>query len=77
MIDFEGGREIPTTSAVEELLAWTEPARAQLGIDLGGFDPTGPNGSQRSRELLESGASIPDPSWAAVDRTADTYPVAG
>ena len=77
MIDFEGGREIPTTAAVEELLAWTEPARAQLGIDLGSFDPTGPNGSQRSRELLESGASLADAYRASVDRTADTYPVAG
>ena len=34
------------------------PAMA-LGIDLGDFDPTGPNGAQRARaELLEAGASI-------------------
>ena len=77
MIDFEAGREVPTTTAVEELLEWTAPARGQLGIDLGDFDPTGPNGSQRSRELLESGASMADVYRASVDRTADTYPVAG
>ena len=77
MIDFDAGREIPTAAAVEELLAWTEPARGRLGIDLGDFDPTGPNGAQRSRELLESGASMADVYRASVDRTADTYPVAG
>ena len=77
MIDFDAGREIPTAAAVEELLAWTEPARERLGIDLGDFDPTGPNRAQRSRELLESGASMADVYRASVDRTADTYPVAG
>ncbi len=77
MIDFESGREVATTAVVEELLEWTEPARGRLGIDLGGFDPTGPNGAQRSRELLESGASLAEAYRAAVDRTADTYPVAG
>ncbi|MFN8112168.1 MAG: hypothetical protein U0R51_03100 [Solirubrobacterales bacterium] len=68
MIDFEAGREIATTAAVAELLAWTEPARAQLGIDLGGFDPTGPNGSQRSRELCSSRARpLADAYRASVD----------
>jgi carboxylate-amine ligase len=77
MIDFDTGREVATAAAVEEFLEWTGPARAQLGIDLGDFDPTGPNGAQRSRALFESGVSLADVYRASVDRTADTYPVAG
>ncbi|MCB0875783.1 MAG: YbdK family carboxylate-amine ligase [Solirubrobacterales bacterium] len=77
MIDFTAGAEIPTTRAVEDLLEWTRPAREQLGIDLGEFDPTGPNGSQRARAQLEAGATVEEAYRAAVDRTADTYPLAG
>ena len=77
MIDFSAGEEIPTARAVEGLLEWTRPAREQLGIDLGGFDPTGPNGTQRARAQLEAGATIAEVYRASVDRTADTYPLSG
>jgi glutamate---cysteine ligase / carboxylate-amine ligase len=73
MIDFDDRAEVPTREVVEELLAWTAPARAGLGIDLGGFDPTGPNGAQRARTELESGASVADAYRSSVARTADTY----
>ena len=77
MIDFDSGSEVATAAVVEELLAWTEPARRRLGIELGAFDPTGPNGTQRARAELERGGSVTDAYRAAVERTADTYLAAG
>jgi len=77
MIDFESGTEIAAPAAVEELLEWTEPARAQLGIDLGGWDPTGPNGAQRARAELDRGGSVADAYRAAVALTADSYVAGG
>lgn len=77
MIDFDGGAEIATAAAVEELVEWTAPARAALGIDLGRFDPTGPNGAQRARAELDAGASVADAYRSAVARTADTYLLGG
>ncbi len=77
MIDFESGTEIATAAAVEELLEWTAPARAHLGIDLGGWDPTGPNGAQRARAELERGGSVADAYRAAVALTADSYVAGG
>ena len=43
MIDFRRGEEVATRPLLEQVLAWTEPARAQLGIDLA------PAGAQRRR----------------------------
>ena len=77
MIDFDSGSEVATAAVVEELLAWTEPARGRLGIELGAFDPTGPNGTQRARAELERDGSVTDAYRAAVERTADTYLAAG
>ena len=34
MIDFERGEEYPSSEIVERLLAWTAPARAELGLEL-------------------------------------------
>jgi carboxylate-amine ligase len=73
MIDFGTGTEIATPAAVEELLEWTAPARSHLGIDLGGWDPTGPNGAQRARAELERGGSVADAYRSAVDLTAESY----
>jgi glutamate---cysteine ligase / carboxylate-amine ligase len=70
MIDFGRGAEIPTAQAAEELLEWTAPARERLGIEIAG---TGPNGAQRSREMLDGGAMIEEIYRAAVELTADTY----
>ena len=71
MIDFRSGTEIPTSQAVEDLIGWTAPARQRLGIELGGF---GPNGAQRSRSMVEGGATIADAYRSAVELTAATYP---
>jgi carboxylate-amine ligase len=71
MIDFRrGGVEVETRVLLEQVLAWTEPARAQLGLD-----PQLPerNGAQRAREALESGVSIEDVYRDAVAETRRTY----
>ncbi len=77
MIDFDTGTEVATAAVVEELLVWTEPARERLGIDLGDFDPAGPNGAQRARAELERGGTVADAYRSAVGLTADTYLAAG
>jgi carboxylate-amine ligase len=71
MIDFRrGGVEVETRALLEQVLVWTEPARAQLGLD-----PRLPerNGAQRAREALESGVSIEDVYRDAVAETRRTY----
>ncbi len=57
MIDFRRGMEVETREMLESILAWAEPARSQLGIDL---RPPERNGAQRAREALDAWASIED-----------------
>jgi carboxylate-amine ligase len=70
MIDFRRGEEVPTRAMLDQVLIWTEPARAQLGLD-----PRLPerNGAQRAREALDSGVSIEDVFRDAVAETRRTY----
>jgi len=70
MIDFRRGEEVPTRAMLDQVLVWTEPARAQLGLD-----PRLPerNGAQRAREALDSGVSIEDIYRDAVAETRRTY----
>ncbi len=70
VIDFRRGVEIETAAALEGLLAWTEPARAQLGIEV---DLPGQNGAQRSRQSLDAGIAIEDIYRDAVAETKRTY----
>jgi glutamate---cysteine ligase / carboxylate-amine ligase len=65
-----GGVLIQSRDALERMLAWTEPARAQLGIDV---DLPERNGAQRAREAFEGGASIEDIYRDAVAETKRTY----
>jgi carboxylate-amine ligase len=66
-----GGAELVETPAVlERLLAWTEPARAQLGI---GVDLPARNGAQRARDALAAGSSIEDLYRDVVAETKRTY----
>jgi carboxylate-amine ligase len=70
MIDFRAGEEVETRAVFDRLLAWTEPARTSLGIDV----PLAPsNGSERARAELEAGASMADVYRAAVAETSRTY----
>lgn len=70
MVDFRRGEEVPTRAVLEEVLVWTEPARAQLGLDLALPEK---NGAERAREALDSGVSIEDIYRDAVAETRRTY----
>jgi glutamate---cysteine ligase / carboxylate-amine ligase len=70
MIDFRRGAEVEASAALEELLAWCEPARSRLGIEV---DLPSRNGAQRSRESLDAGISIEDIYRDAVAETKRTY----
>jgi glutamate---cysteine ligase / carboxylate-amine ligase len=70
MIDFRGGEELPTRSLLEQVLAWTEPVRARLGLDLSLPER---NGAERAREALDAGISIEDIYRDAVGETRRTY----
>jgi carboxylate-amine ligase len=71
LIDFARRETVPTRRALEQIVAWTEPACAAMGLP----EPVLParNGSQRSRSALVEGASIEDIYRAAVDETRSTY----
>jgi len=73
LIDFRRGEEIEAVAALEQLLAWTEPARTQLGIEV---DLPTRNGAQRAREALDAGVSIEDIYRDAVAETKRTYTAA-
>jgi glutamate---cysteine ligase / carboxylate-amine ligase len=70
MIDFRSGVEVETRAALESVLAWTEPARSQLGIEV---DLPPRNGAERAREALLGGASLLDIQRQAVAETRRTY----
>jgi carboxylate-amine ligase len=70
MIDFRRGEEVPTRSMLDQVLVWTEPARAQLGLDVRLPER---NGAERAREALDSGISIEDVYRDAVAETRRTY----
>jgi glutamate---cysteine ligase / carboxylate-amine ligase len=70
LIDLDRARQYPAAAAVERLLVWTAPVRAELGID-----PAFPelNGAQRQRRAIEAGAPMDEVFAAAVGETQDTY----
>jgi carboxylate-amine ligase len=69
-IDLERGEEEPAPAAIERLLTWTAPVRAELGLD-----PVFPalNGAQRQRRALDGGASLEEAYAASVQETRQTY----
>jgi carboxylate-amine ligase len=74
MIDFRRGVEVEARAVLESLLAWTEPARAQLGIEVALPER---NGAQRSRDAFERGTPIEEVYREAVAETRRTYAGAG
>ncbi|HWO15681.1 MAG TPA: YbdK family carboxylate-amine ligase [Solirubrobacterales bacterium] len=73
LIDFRRGAVVEAREALEEVLAWTEPARARLGIDV---ELPERNGAQRAREAIDNGVSIEDVYRDAVRETRRTYTAA-
>ncbi|MDQ4129885.1 MAG: YbdK family carboxylate-amine ligase [Actinomycetota bacterium] len=70
LVDLERAEEFPAARLAERLLAWTAPARAALGLEL---DLPAPNGGQRQRRALESGATMEEIYAAEVAETQRTY----
>jgi carboxylate-amine ligase len=70
LIDLRRGDTFPAAEATERLLAWTEPVRGELGIDVA---LPALNGAQRQRRLVESGQSLADVYAATVAETRETY----
>jgi carboxylate-amine ligase len=70
LLDLDRGETFPAAAAVERLLAWTAPVRAELGIE-----PSFPalNGAQRQRRAIDAGASMEEVFAAAVRETSQTY----
>jgi carboxylate-amine ligase len=70
LLDLEQGAEYPARQAIERLMAWTAPIRAELCIE-----PVFPerNGAQRQRQMIEAGATPEDVFAASVAETRQTY----
>jgi glutamate---cysteine ligase / carboxylate-amine ligase len=70
MVDLERAEEYPATEIVDRLLAWTAPARAELGIDpvFGEL-----NGAQRQRRLLDAGVPLEELMANLVRETRASY----
>lgn len=70
MVDFRSGAEVEARAALDGVLAWTEPARSALGIEV---ELPAQNGAQRARQALDSGVAIEDIYRDAVRETKRTY----
>jgi carboxylate-amine ligase len=70
LLDVDARREVPAATAVEGLLAWTEPVRAELGLEPG---LPARNGAQRQRAARESGLDLREVYALCVRETAESY----
>jgi carboxylate-amine ligase len=70
LIDYATCEERPAPAAVADLLSWTAPMRAELGIE-----PVLPalNGAQRQRRAIESGAPMEEVFATSVQETRQSY----
>jgi carboxylate-amine ligase len=72
LLDLERREPYPAAAALERLQRWTEPVRAELGIDAA---LPAINGAQRQRRMLESGMSLREVYATVQARTRETYSV--
>jgi glutamate---cysteine ligase / carboxylate-amine ligase len=70
LLDLERGEPYPAAAALDRLLDWTAPVRAELGLEVG---LPALNGAQRQRRLLKSGMSLAEVYAAVQAETRDTY----
>jgi carboxylate-amine ligase len=70
LIDLDTARILPARAAVERLLEWTAPVRAEIGVS-----PQLPerNGAQRQRAALAAGHTLHEVFAASVAETQNTY----
>ena len=70
LLDLERREPYPAAGALDRLLEWTAPVRAELGIEV---SLPAVNGAQRQRRMLESGMSLPEVYAAVQAETRETY----
>jgi len=70
LIDLETGTVYPAAAALDRLLSWSAPVRAELGLDV---SLPVLNGTQRQRQMLHSGMSLAEVYGATVAETHETY----
>jgi carboxylate-amine ligase len=70
LIDLERAEEYPAPEALDRLLAWTAPVRAEHGIEVALPEL---NGAQRQRRLIDAGATMEEVYAATVRETRETY----
>ena len=71
LIDLERAETYPAREAVDRLLDWTAPSRAELEIEIA-FPSL--NGAQRQRRMIEEGMSPVEVYRAMVAQARETYP---
>jgi carboxylate-amine ligase len=70
LLDLAARELFPARDAIDRLLTWSAPARAELGIEVS-FPER--NGAQRQRQLIDSGMDMHDIYAATVAETCETY----
>jgi carboxylate-amine ligase len=70
LIDLDTGELYPGSEALERLLNWCAPARAELGLEVA---LPALNGAQRQRRMSDSGLALTDIFATMVGETRDTY----
>jgi glutamate---cysteine ligase / carboxylate-amine ligase len=70
LLDLERREPYPATGALDRLLDWTAPVRAELGLEV---SLPAVNGAQRQRRMLESGMSLSEVYSAVQAETRETY----
>jgi len=74
LVDFAARRELEAEEALESLLAWCAPVRAELGLEVALPEL---NGAQRQRRLIDSGAGPAEVYAVSVRETRETYAAEG
>ncbi len=70
LVDLEAATEFPAAEVVERLATWTEPVRAELGIELVAPER---NGAQRQLAARAAGADLREVFAGTVRETAESY----
>ncbi|HYB27875.1 MAG TPA: YbdK family carboxylate-amine ligase [Solirubrobacteraceae bacterium] len=70
LLDLDRAEAYPAPEALDRLLSWSAPVRAELGIEVA--LPT-LNGAQRQRRMTDAGVSLSEAYAAVVAETRDTY----
>jgi carboxylate-amine ligase len=70
LIDFATGEERPAAAALGDLLTWTAPMRAELGLEPA-FPPL--NGAQRQRRAIAAGVPMEEVFQTSVQETTLSY----